>query len=175
MLCILRCFSARHFCTEWLSDYYSYFCRLKPVCTFFFIAPLWVNCQRENPRRSAVMKILIPARLAPTIMQRSKSLRSHSFFPSLSRLMWTLPESVGLYVIFSLHITHRMTYDIVNVWLKYTLGPIENVPEEAVAACWSSLYQWQSRMAPLCALISIFKPQLLCFSSVGKRNCSWPS
>ena len=38
---------------------------------------------RENPRRSAVSEILKPPCLAPTIIPRSKSLRSH-FFPILT-------------------------------------------------------------------------------------------
>uniref|UniRef100_A0A0E9XX92 Uncharacterized protein n=1 Tax=Anguilla anguilla TaxID=7936 RepID=A0A0E9XX92_ANGAN len=37
---------------------------------------------RENPSRSAVYEILKPARLAPTTMPRSKSLKS-PFFPIL--------------------------------------------------------------------------------------------
>ena len=52
----------------------------------------------ENPRRSAVSEILKPPCLAPTIIPRSKSLRSH-FFPILTfglKNSWTSSTMSGM-------------------------------------------------------------------------------
>ena len=67
---------------------------------FLFFAPFSANCLEtvvcENPRRSAVSEILKPPCLAPTIIPRSKSLRSH--FSPFWWLMWTLTEAPDLYL-----------------------------------------------------------------------------
>ncbi len=49
---------------------------------FLFFGPFSVNPRDKKPSRSAVYEILRPARLAPTTIPRSKSLKS-PFFPIL--------------------------------------------------------------------------------------------
>ena len=107
-MCVQRCSSAYHCCNVWLFALLSPSCQLWPVCPFSSDLSHWArrfcpqNCcsldvfcfshhslqtletvVRENPRRSAVSEILKPPCLAPTIIPRSKSLRSH-FFPILT-------------------------------------------------------------------------------------------
>ena len=57
-------------------------CRTAAHCFFRTILCSLESAVHENPRRSAISEILKPACLAPTIIPRSKSLRSH-FFPFL--------------------------------------------------------------------------------------------